>query len=95
MASPSKSLEGKHPEKKSKKKSAKKHKIKRMTIEPAHNGGFVVRHEFEPEEQEGQAPDGGPMPAQAPPDEMHAMGSGDDLLNHVGDNFIGGGGAQQ
>lgn len=73
MASAEKTLSGK---KKPAKKTQKKHKIKRMTIEPSDNGGHVIRHEFHPEDsEEGMS--------QAPPDEVHAMGDSDQMLSHV------------
>lgn len=79
------SLSGKKPAKKkpSKKSKKSKHKIRRMTIEPADNGGFTVRHEHHPE------PDADDMASQTPPDETHALGDENQLLGHVQNTFGG------
>lgn len=87
MASPEKSLSGKKPEKSSKKSEKKskkpKHKIKRTIIDHADNGGFVVRHEHHPEEPD-MDDQGAPQAPQTPPDETHALGGPNELMDHMG-----------
>lgn len=75
MASAEKQLGG-GKKKPAKKSSKSKKKIRRMTIEPSDNGGHVIRHEFQPDDPE----DG---MSQTPPDEVHAMGDSDQMLQHV------------
>ena len=87
MSSPQRSLKGKHPEKKKKAKKSK-HKIKRIVIEPADNGGFMVRHEHHPEDMSPEDAASGAMP-QTPPDETHALGGPDELQSHMQDTFGG------
>lgn len=88
MASPEKSLGGRKPQKSEKKKKDKKsrHKIKRVVIEPADNGGFMVRHEHHPDDMSPEDAAGGSMP-QTPPDETHALGGPDELAQHIGSTF--------
>lgn len=66
------------------KKTAKggKHPIHEMTIRPAANGGFVVHHTFK--KKPSAAKDAmQSMLEQAPEPEEHAIGSMDDLHDHL------------
>jgi len=65
--------------------SKKKHRIRHMSIEPADNGGFNVRHQYH---NDNDADDMG-MQQPGPPDTTHAMGGPDDLLGHVQGQFGG------
>lgn len=78
-----KKLGGKPKPKEKSKSKPKKHKIRHFGVEPTDNGGFIARHQFQPEE--GQ--DGGP--GEQPTDETHALGDNSALLSHVQSQFGG------
>lgn len=86
MASMSKSLGGgKKSKPKSKKTSSKKkHKIKRMTIDPTDNGGFLATHQHQPDDEGAEGEMGN-----TPPDTMHALADPNQLQQHIADNFGG------
>ena len=65
------------------KASAKKHKIRKMEIEPAANGFSVTHHFHAPDAPEGKAG----MYMEAPPSEQHVFGSADEMACHVGQCF--------
>ncbi len=86
MSNMSKSLGGGKSKSKKKKKSAsKKHKIKRMTIDPTDNGGFLATHQHQPDDEAAE----GEMGGGGPPDTMHALSDTDQLQQHIADHFGG------
>lgn len=60
------------------KKGRKGKKLRSMTIEPATNGGFVVRHSMESNGMDGSG-------WQEP--EQHALGTAQELHDHVAEHF--------
>ena len=70
---------GKKAKSKKSKSKSKKHKIRHIGIEPADNGGFNVRHQYD---------QGGPED-EAVPDSTHALSDPSQLLAHLQDTVGG------